>query len=79
LTSRPPDRALGAGRPTDIPARLLSQIFPAGPARDRENRPARAARSGRAWVATAAPDGLTLLIGNTSVLAVIPAVGGRRL
>ena len=63
------------GGPTDIPARLLSQILPKlGQPAIVENRPGAGGAIGARAVATAAPDGLTLLIGNTSVLAVIPAV-----
>ncbi len=39
-----------------------------------ENRPGAGGAIGARAVATAAPDGYTLLVGNTSVLAVIPAV-----
>ena len=39
-----------------------------------ENRPGAGGALGARVVATAAPDGYTLLVGNTSVLAVIPAV-----
>ena len=69
------------GGPTDIPARLLSQILPRlGQPAVVENRPGAGGAIGARAVATAAPDGYTLLIGNTSVLAVIPGgVGERRL
>ena len=63
------------GGPTDIPARLLSQILPKlGQPVVIENRPGAGGAIGARFVATAAPDGYTLLVGNTSVLAVIPAV-----
>jgi len=63
------------GGPTDIPARLLSQILPKlGQPVVVENRPGAGGAIGARFVATSAPDGYTLLIGNTSVLAVIPAV-----
>lgn len=63
------------GGPTDIPARLLSQILPKlGQPAIVENRPGAGGAIGARAVAGAAPDGYTLLIGNTSVLAVIPAV-----
>jgi tripartite-type tricarboxylate transporter receptor subunit TctC len=63
------------GGPTDIPARLLSQILPKlGQPVVVENRPGAGGAIGARFVAAAAPDGYTLLIGNTSVLAVIPAV-----
>ena len=63
------------GGPTDIPARLLSQILPKlGQPVVIDNRPGAGGAIGARVVATAAPDGYTLLVGNTSVLAVIPAV-----
>jgi tripartite-type tricarboxylate transporter receptor subunit TctC len=63
------------GGPTDIPARLLSQILPKlGQPVVVENRPGAGGAIGARFVATSAPDGYTLLVGNTSVLAVIPAV-----
>src|SRR5262245_44572318 len=63
------------GGPTDIPARLLSQILPKlGQPVVVENRPGAGGAIGARSVASAAPDGYTLLVGNTSVLAVIPAV-----
>jgi tripartite-type tricarboxylate transporter receptor subunit TctC len=63
------------GGPTDIPARLLSQILPKlGQPVVIENRPGAGGAIGARFVATSAPDGYTLLAGNTSVLAVIPAV-----
>jgi len=63
------------GGPTDIPARLLSHILPKlGQPVVIENRPGAGGAIGARFVATSAPDGYTLLVGNTSVLAVIPAV-----
>ncbi len=63
------------GGPTDIPARLLSQILPKlGQPVVVENRPGAGGAIGARAVAAAAPDGYTLLVGNTSVLAVIPGV-----
>jgi tripartite-type tricarboxylate transporter receptor subunit TctC len=63
------------GGPTDLPARLLSQILPKlGQPVVIENRPGAGGAIGARFVATSAPDGYTLLAGNTSVLAVIPAV-----
>jgi tripartite-type tricarboxylate transporter receptor subunit TctC len=76
-----PDRPIrlivpsGPGGPTDIPARLLSQILPKlGQPVVIENRPGAGGAIGARFVATSAPDGYTLMVGNTSVLAVIPAV-----
>ena len=65
-----------AGGPTDVPARLASQILQPklGQPVVIENRPGAGGALGARVVATAAPDGYTLLVGNTSVLAVIPAV-----
>jgi tripartite-type tricarboxylate transporter receptor subunit TctC len=63
------------GGPTDIPARLLSQILPKlGQPAIVENRPGAGGAIGARALAAAAPDGHTLMLGNTSVLAVIPAV-----
>jgi tripartite-type tricarboxylate transporter receptor subunit TctC len=63
------------GGPTDMPARLASQFLPRlGQPAVIENRPGAGGAIGARAVATAAPDGYTLLVGNTSVLAVIPAV-----
>jgi tripartite-type tricarboxylate transporter receptor subunit TctC len=63
------------GGPTDMPARLASQFLPKlGQPSVIENRPGAGGAIGARAVAAAPPDGYTLLIGNTSVLAVIPAV-----
>src|ERR1700683_347610 len=63
------------GGPTDIPARLVSQILPKlGPPGVVANRPAAAGAIAARLVAEASVDGYSLLVGNTSVLAVIPAV-----
>jgi len=65
-----------AGGPTDVPARIASQILQPkfGQPVVVENRPGAGGALGARVVATAAPDGYTLLVANTSVLAVIPAV-----
>jgi tripartite-type tricarboxylate transporter receptor subunit TctC len=65
-----------AGGPTDVPARIASQILQPklGQPMVIENRPGAGGALGARVVATAAPDGYTLLVANTSVLAVIPAV-----
>lgn len=66
------------GGPTDIPARLLSHILPKlGQPVVIENRPGAGGAIGARFVAASAPDGYTLLVGNTSVLAVIPAVSAN--
>jgi tripartite-type tricarboxylate transporter receptor subunit TctC len=63
------------GGPTDVPARLATQILPKlGQPAVIENRPGAGGAIAARFVATAAPDGYTLLVANTSVLAVIPAV-----
>ena len=64
------------GGPTDVPARLLSQFLPEklGQPAVVENRAGAGGAIGARFVAGAAPDGYTLLIGNTSVLAVWPSV-----
>lgn len=63
------------GGPTDTPARIVSEILKGlGQAVVVENRPGAAGAIGARIVAAAPPDGHTLLVGNTSVFAVIPAV-----
>jgi tripartite-type tricarboxylate transporter receptor subunit TctC len=76
-----PDRPIrlivpaAGGGPTDIPARLVAQIIPKlGQSCVVENRPGAGGAIAARSVATAGADGYTLLVGNTSVLAVIPAV-----
>jgi tripartite-type tricarboxylate transporter receptor subunit TctC len=68
--------ASSAGGPTDLPARLASQILNAkfGQSVVVENRPGAGGALGARVVATSPADGYTLLMGNTSTLAVIPAV-----
>ena len=68
--------ASAAGGPTDLPARLAAQILTAkfGQPVVVENRPGAGGALGARSVASAPPDGYTLLMGNTSTLAVIPAV-----
>jgi tripartite-type tricarboxylate transporter receptor subunit TctC len=63
------------GGPTDIPARLVSQILPKlGQPGVVENKPGAGGAIAARFVANATPDGYSLLVGNTSVLAVYPAV-----
>ena len=66
----------GPGGPTDVPARLAAQILPGklGQPVVIENRPGGGGAIGARAVAASVPDGQTLLAGNTSVLAVLPAV-----
>jgi len=65
-----------AGGPTDVPARFAQQFLPPklGQPVVIENRPGAAGAIGARAVASSPPDGYTLMIGNTSTLAVIPAV-----
>jgi hypothetical protein len=66
------------GRPTDAVARLASQfISKLGQPVVVENRGGAGGALGAREVAGAAPDGYTLLAGNTSTLAVIPATSAN--
>ena len=69
-----------SGGPTDLPARLASQILQPkfGQPVVIENRPGAGGAIGARAVIASPPDGYTLLAGNTSVLAVYPAVVGER-
>ena len=64
------------GGPADLPARLGAQILNTkfGQSVIVEHRPGAGGALGAREVAKAPPDGYTLLLGNTSTLAVIPAV-----
>ena len=66
----------GPGGPTDLPARLASQILPPkiGQPVVIENRPGVGGVLGARAVISSPPDGYTLMAGNTSVLAVYPSV-----
>jgi tripartite-type tricarboxylate transporter receptor subunit TctC len=68
--------AAAPGGPTDIPARMAAQILTPklGQPVVVENRPGAGGAIGAREAAQAMPDGYTLLMGNTSTLAVIPAV-----
>ena len=68
-----------AGSPSDFPARLASQVLPPqlGQPVVIEYRAGAAGAIGARAVAAAAPDGYTLLIGNSSTLAAIPAVSSH--
>jgi tripartite-type tricarboxylate transporter receptor subunit TctC len=64
------------GSPSDVPARIASQILTSrlGQPVVVENRPGAGGGLGARIAAAAPPDGYTLLIGNSSNLAAIPAV-----
>jgi tripartite-type tricarboxylate transporter receptor subunit TctC len=66
----------GAGGPSDLPARLAAQIFQGkfGGSAIIENKPGAAGVVASKFVAGSPPDGYTLLLGNTTVLATQPAV-----
>ena len=68
--------AAAPGGPTDVPARIAAQILSAklGQPFVVENRAGAGGAIGARSVATAPADGYTLFVGNTSTLAVIPAV-----
>src|SRR3954471_8741868 len=64
-----------SGGPTDIPARMTAGFIPKlGQPGVVENRPGAGGALGARSVASSPPDGYTLLVGNTSVCAVNPAV-----
>jgi tripartite-type tricarboxylate transporter receptor subunit TctC len=66
----------GPGGPTDVAARVVSQILPSalGQSVVIENRPGAGGSTGTRSVATAEPDGYTLLIGTSATLGVVPAL-----
>jgi tripartite-type tricarboxylate transporter receptor subunit TctC len=78
---KPPDHPIklivpsAPGGPTDIPARITAGFIPKlGQPGVVENRPGAGGALGARSVASSPPDGYTLLVGNTSVFAVNPAV-----
>jgi tripartite-type tricarboxylate transporter receptor subunit TctC len=66
----------GPGGPTDVSARLVSQVVQSalGQSVVIENRPGAGGATGTKSVATAEPDGYTLLIGTSATLGVVPAL-----
>ena len=68
--------AAAPGGPNDVPARLAAQILTPklGQPIVVEHRPGAGGAIGAREAAKAPPDGYTLFMGNTSTLAVIPAV-----
>jgi len=67
------------GGPADFPARVAAQVLNAkfGQPVIVENHPGAGGALGAREVVRAVPDGYTLLLGNTSTLAVIPAVSAK--
>jgi tripartite-type tricarboxylate transporter receptor subunit TctC len=70
------DVPFGPGGPTDVAARLVSQIAQSelGATIVVENRPGAGGATGSKSVANAEPDGYTLLVGTSATLAVVPAL-----
>jgi tripartite-type tricarboxylate transporter receptor subunit TctC len=66
----------GPGGPTDVAARLVSQILQSSLGQNVviENRPGAGGATGTKSVAVADPDGYTLLIGTSATLGVLPAL-----
>jgi len=66
----------GPGGPTDVAARLVTQIVQSdlGATIVVENRPGAGGATGSKSVANAEPDGYTLLVGTSATLAVVPAL-----
>ena len=66
----------GPGGPTDVAARLVTQIVQTdlGATIVVENRPGAGGATGSKSVANAEPDGYTLLVGTSATLAVVPAL-----
>jgi tripartite-type tricarboxylate transporter receptor subunit TctC len=66
----------GPGGPTDVAARIVTQVVPSslGQSVVIENRPGAGGALGTRSVATAEPDGYTLVIGTSATLGVVPAL-----
>lgn len=66
----------GPGGPTDLAARVVSQVVQTGLGQNVviENRPGAGGATGSKSVATAEADGYTLLLGTSATLAVVPAL-----
>jgi len=66
----------GPGGPTDVAARVVAQVVQTGLGQNVviENRPGAGGATGTKSVATADPDGYTMLIGTSATLGVVPAL-----
>ena len=66
----------GPGGPTDVAARVISQVVQSGLGQNVviENRPGAGGATGTKSVAAAEPDGYTMLIGTSATLGVVPAL-----
>ena len=66
----------GPGGPTDVSARIVAQVVQSGLGQTVviENRPGAGGALGSKAVASAEPDGSTLLIGTSATLGVVPAL-----
>jgi tripartite-type tricarboxylate transporter receptor subunit TctC len=66
----------GPGGPTDLAARVVSQVVQSGLGQNVviENRPGAGGATGTKSVAAADPDGYTMLIGTSATLGVLPAL-----
>src|SRR5882724_3531967 len=66
----------GPGGPTDVAARVVSQVVQSGLGQSVviENRPGAGGATGTKSVAAADPDGYTMLIGTSATLGVVPAL-----
>jgi tripartite-type tricarboxylate transporter receptor subunit TctC len=65
---------LGPGGPTDVAARLITQFVPGaiGQPLVVENKPGAGGAIGSRYVATAEPDGYTLMLGTSATLCIVP-------